>query len=121
MGKTSKRLSLKELNERISGLRKLTEASLSQIEDLAKEKTVKAKAKLASEIGAETKFTTIKVTRKTLKELEYLRRRLNVKTLEDVIERLIHERRRTILKQALGLDRGKISSFREEDRGEDRS
>lgn len=44
MSETSKKLSLEELNERINKLRKLTETSLSQIEELAKKRPVETTA-----------------------------------------------------------------------------
>jgi len=65
--------------------------------------------------------TTIRVSRETLNELEHLRRKSRAKSLEDVIKMLVKEYRRQLIDDAFGLDRGKISSFKEEDRGEDRS
>ena len=65
--------------------------------------------------------TTIKVTRETLRQLEYLRKCMSERSIEDVIKRLILERRRRILNEAFGLDKGKIRGFTEEDRFENRS
>ena len=65
--------------------------------------------------------TTIRVSKETLNVLEQLRRKSRAKSLEDVIKMLVKERRRQLIDDAFGVDQGKISSFKEEDRGEDRS
>jgi hypothetical protein len=64
--------------------------------------------------------TTVRVSRSTLKELESLKEKVGAVTLEDVIQHLLRERRRRVIKSILGKDAGRISSFKEEDRGEDR-
>lgn len=64
--------------------------------------------------------TTIRISRKTLNLLDELKKRFNVKTYEEVVLRLIREYRRRIVEEYFGVDRGRISSFNEEDRIEDR-
>lgn len=68
-----------------------------------------------------TDVTTIKVSRRVLRDLERLRDRLGLNSLESAIELLLKENRRRLLESAFGSDRNRVSSFREEDRGEDRS
>ncbi len=65
--------------------------------------------------------TTIKVSKRVLRELEKLRDKLGLYSLESAIELLLRENRRRLLESALGADKSRISSFKEEDRGEDRS
>jgi hypothetical protein len=64
--------------------------------------------------------TTIRVSKGTLRMLERLRQRLQASTLDEAIRLFIMRQRRQRLEEALGLDRGKIKPFSEEDRGEDR-
>ncbi|MGP8070757.1 MAG: VapB-type antitoxin [Candidatus Bathyarchaeia archaeon] len=64
--------------------------------------------------------TTVKVSRTTLLELEKLRDKINARSLDDAISRLIKKHRQEILREAFGSDRGKIKPFTEADRGEDR-
>jgi hypothetical protein len=64
--------------------------------------------------------TTVKVSKTTLNELERLRNRLKVGSLDAAIRALIKRHRTEVLREALGADRGKIRSFDEDDRGEDR-
>ena len=64
--------------------------------------------------------TTVKVSRTTLNELERLRNGLKVASLDAAISILIKRHRREILREAFGSDRGKLRSFSEDDRGEDR-
>lgn len=66
-------------------------------------------------------MSTIKVSRSTLEELEVLRETMNAKSIEEVIRRFLIERRRRLLEEVFGVDKGRISPFTEEDRGEDRS
>lgn len=68
-----------------------------------------------------SKTTTIKVSKKTLKELERLRDKLGLNTLEATIKLLIRENRRRLLDTAFGLDKNRLQPFSEEDRGENRS
>jgi len=64
--------------------------------------------------------TTVKVSRTTLLELERLRDKLKTRSLDAAIKALIKKHRQEVLRDALGSDRGKIKSFTERDRGEDR-
>ena len=66
-------------------------------------------------------MSTIKVSRSTLAELEDLRKAWKARSIEEVIKRFIVERRRRVLEEIFGVDRGRIRAFSEEDRGEDRS
>jgi len=60
---------------------------------------------------------TIRISKKTLKHLEDLKKKLGVDTFEDVVLHLLRERRKSILELALGKDAGRISAFTEQDRG----
>ena len=60
--------------------------------------------------------TTIRVSVETAKKLENLKRSMNAKSIEEVIIRLINERRKKIAREYFGVDKGKIRSFTEEDR-----
>jgi hypothetical protein len=62
----------------------------------------------------------MRLSKTTLKELESLKEKLGAETLEDVIQHLLKERRRSIIRSAFGKDAGRISPFTEDDRGEDR-
>lgn len=64
--------------------------------------------------------TTVKVSRTTLNELQKLRSKLRARSLDDTIRALIKRHRHEVLREALSADRGRIGSFTEEDRGEDR-
>lgn len=64
--------------------------------------------------------TTVKVSKSTLVELERLRNELDARSLDEAIRALIRRQRSQALLGALGADRGRIRSFTEEDRGEDR-
>jgi len=65
--------------------------------------------------------TTIRVSKDTLEMLKRLRDKLGADSLDEVMRDLVTEHRRTVVDEAFGLDRGRIKSFTEEDRGEDRS
>ncbi|MHA1583151.1 MAG: VapB-type antitoxin [Candidatus Baldrarchaeia archaeon] len=60
--------------------------------------------------------TTIKVSKSTLRKLEKFKVKMGVKTFEEVILRLIDEKRRELVERFFGIDKGKISRFSEEDR-----
>ncbi len=60
--------------------------------------------------------TTIKVSKNTLRKLEKFKVKMGAKTLEEVILRLIDEKRRELVERFFGVDKGKISRFSEEDR-----
>ena len=62
--------------------------------------------------------TTIRIKDSTSKELENLKKKLGLKSLNDVVEFLIKEHRTKRLEKMFGVDN--ISSFTEEDRIEDR-
>ena len=64
--------------------------------------------------------TTIKVSRRTLKMLRFYRDLLGAHSYDEVIQVLLKEYRRKLIDQYFGLDKGRISSFTEEDRLEDR-
>ena len=65
--------------------------------------------------------TTIRVSKRTLRMLEKLRKKLGASTLDETIRLFISWQRRERLEEAFGVDKGKIKPFEEEDRGEDRS
>lgn len=65
--------------------------------------------------------TTIRVSKGTLKMLERLRQRLGASSLDETIRLFITLQRRQRLDELFGVDKGKIKSFSEEDRGEDRN
>lgn len=67
------------------------------------------------------KSTTVKISKDTLKLLENLRDRMNARSMDEVIQKLIMEWRMKILDDIFGIDRGRITSFTEGDRGETRS
>lgn len=64
--------------------------------------------------------TTVKISRNTLSELERLREEFSAKSIDETVRVLIRERRRRLLAGVFGSDKGRLSSFTEEDRGEDR-
>jgi biopolymer transport protein ExbB/TolQ len=65
--------------------------------------------------------TTIRVSKRTAQALENIRENLKAESLDEAIQALIKKQRKTFLEQTFGVDKGKISSFTEADRGEDRS
>ncbi len=65
-------------------------------------------------------YTTIKVSRRTVKMLEELREKFNSNSYEEVVLKLIQEYKKNIIEKYFGVDRGRIKAFSEEDRGEDR-
>lgn len=68
-----------------------------------------------------SKTTTIRVSRKTLEALERLREKLHAENLDETIQSLVKKQRKTVLDKSFSLDKDRIESFTEEDRGEDRS
>lgn len=64
--------------------------------------------------------TTMRVSKSTLRELESLKKKLGVNTLEDVIQYLLRERHKRVIKTVFGKDATRILPFTEKDRGEDR-
>jgi DNA-binding MurR/RpiR family transcriptional regulator len=67
-----------------------------------------------------TETTTIRVSKKTVEALENIRENLKAESLDEAIQSLIKKQRKVFLKQVFGIDRGKITSFSEADRLEDR-
>jgi hypothetical protein len=67
-----------------------------------------------------TETTTIRVSKKTAETLEHLREKLGAQSLDEAIQALIKKQRKAILEKSFGADRGRITSFTEVDRGEDR-
>jgi hypothetical protein len=68
-----------------------------------------------------SEVTTVRVSKTTLEMLERLREKLKVGSLDEAIRALIVERRRSILDEVFGVEKGRIRPFAEGDRGEDRS
>jgi len=68
-----------------------------------------------------TESTTVKVSKETARKLAALQRSLQTASMDETIEMLVKRHRSEVIESAFGADRGRIGSFREEDRGEDRS
>ena len=60
--------------------------------------------------------TTIRVSRATLEMLEAYKRRVNARSLDEAIRRLLMEHRRSLVERYFGIDKGRITRFSEEDR-----
>ncbi len=65
-------------------------------------------------------YTTIRVSKATLKLLESYKEKIGAKSFDEAIRRLVNEYRRALVEKYYGIDHGKISEFTEEDRLEDR-
>lgn len=65
--------------------------------------------------------TTVKVSKDTARKLAVLQRRLHKETLDATIQMLVARHRKELIEEAFGADRGRVTTFREADRGEDRS
>jgi hypothetical protein len=65
--------------------------------------------------------TTIRVSKKTAEALETIRAKLKADSLDETIQTLLKKQRKTILDKAFCIDQGRIKSFAQEDRGEDRN
>ena len=63
---------------------------------------------------------TVKVSRSTLSELEWLREEFNSKSIDETLQVLIKERQRKTLTTVFGSNKGRAVRFSEVDRGEDR-
>jgi hypothetical protein len=63
--------------------------------------------------------TTVRVSPETVRELERFRGPLHTRTADETIRALMRLRSREMLRLTRGLDRGRLTDFREEDRGED--
>jgi len=68
-----------------------------------------------------TETTTIRVSKQTAEALENIRESLKAESLDEAIQSLIKKQRKATLEQMFGSGRGKLTSFTEEDRGEDRN
>lgn len=55
-----------------------------------------------------------------METLERMREKLAVESLDETIQSLIKKQRKAVIDKAFGLDKNKMKSFTEEDRGEDR-
>ncbi|OLE70075.1 hypothetical protein AUF78_08310 [archaeon 13_1_20CM_2_51_12] len=62
----------------------------------------------------------VKVSRETVSRLERLRGQMKLGSLEETISELIKNYRKGTLEGAFGADKGRVRSFDEDDRGEDR-
>ena len=60
--------------------------------------------------------TTIRVSKETARILEAEKKRMGAKSIEEVILNLLKERRKRIVEEYFGVDRGKITGFTEDDR-----
>lgn len=67
-----------------------------------------------------TETTTIRVSKKTAQALEDIRENLKAKSLDETIQALIKKQRKAFFERTFGIDKGKITSFTEEDRLENR-
>jgi hypothetical protein len=65
--------------------------------------------------------TSVKVSKETVRQLAALQQGLHARTLEETIHLLLKRHRKQLLDEVFGADRGKFSSFSEDDRGEDSS
>ncbi len=64
--------------------------------------------------------TTIKISRTTLETLKKFKERLGIRSYDEAIQMLLKEYRAKLLEKYFGIDKGRITSFSEEDRVEDR-
>ena len=64
--------------------------------------------------------TTISLSEDVAEKLERLKKKLGLKSLNDVVTYLTREDRVSALNRAFGIDKGKVKRFSEEDRIEDR-
>ncbi len=64
--------------------------------------------------------TTIRIRKSTLEMLEDLKRKKKARNYDELIRTLIQEFRNKELSAHFGIDKGKISKFTEEDRGDAR-
>ena len=65
--------------------------------------------------------TTVKVSKETAKKLVVLQHRLHKATLDETIQTLVARHRKELIEESFGADRGRLRTFSEGDRGEDRS
>ncbi len=62
---------------------------------------------------------TVKLSRRTLSQLESLKRSLGARSIDEVVQRLIREYRARLIESIMGVDAGRLSGFTEEDRLEE--
>lgn len=72
-------------------------------------------------MGQMAESTTVKVSKETVRKLSALQESLHTKSMDETIEVLLKKRRKEVLDSVLGAGAGRIGSFTEEDRLEDRS
>lgn len=66
------------------------------------------------------KSTTVKLSKETAKKLSSLQRSLKTKSLDETVDLLVKHHRKELLKEAFGVDRGRINPYDEDvDRDED--
>ena len=68
-----------------------------------------------------SKITSVRVSKGTLEMLERLKEKFEVGSIDETIQTLIKQQRKTLISRSFGLDRDRVKPFSEEDRGEDRS
>nr|MDO8083140.1 VapB-type antitoxin [Candidatus Freyarchaeota archaeon] len=59
----------------------------------------------------------MRVSKNTLEILEHLKKALGDGSIDEVIQVLIKQHRKSMLETAIGLDQGRLTQFTEEDRG----
>ncbi len=64
--------------------------------------------------------TTIRVERRVVEELEEIKKKTGLKSLNDVVDFLIRQYKTAKLEQFFGIDKKRISKYTEGDRLEDR-
>ncbi|MCD6348318.1 MAG: ribbon-helix-helix protein, CopG family [Candidatus Korarchaeota archaeon] len=64
--------------------------------------------------------TTIRIRKSTLEMLDELKRRRKARSYDELIRKLIRDLKERELELHFGVDRGKLSEFTEEDRGDAR-
>lgn len=61
--------------------------------------------------------TTVRVSKNTLEILEHLKKALEAASIDEVIQVLIKQHRKSMLETVISLDRGRLIQFTEENRG----
>ena len=64
--------------------------------------------------------TTVRDTHDTVRDLERWREALHTRSANDTIRALMRLRARETIRSTRGIDRGRLTPFHEEDRGEER-
>lgn len=65
--------------------------------------------------------TTIRVSKKTAKTLEDMRKKLNAQTLDETIQMIVKKQRKAALDKGFGIAQNRIKPFTETNRGENRN